>query len=175
MSNGGLDKDKDMGADVTLVETVLPTADATREVGRNLGAQVRAGDVIVLVGELGAGKTTLTQGLAEGMKVRGPITSPTFVISRVHPSLVEGPALVHADAYRLSSAAELDDIDPPVPTSVTVGEWGAAIAEQLSASWLAVDPRRRTGDDGADDALDADDPREIRVIGHGPRWSTHAD
>lgn len=182
--------DEDPTTDVTLLDTVLATADATREAGRALAARLRAGDVVVLVGELGAGKTTLTQGLAEGLDVRGPITSPTFVISRVHPSLGDGPALVHVDAYRLHGAAELEDIDldATVATSVTVVEWGSGVAEQLSDSWLAVELVRSLGDevasgdasgdadadlpmDGdADLAMDGDDPRRVRVVAHGPRW-----
>lgn len=82
------------------------TTDDTQDFGRRLGALLRGGDVLVLTGDLGAGKTTLTQGIAEGLGVRGPITSPTFVIARVHPSLVGGPLLVHVDAYRLGSALE---------------------------------------------------------------------
>ncbi|NUO34402.1 MAG: tRNA (adenosine(37)-N6)-threonylcarbamoyltransferase complex ATPase subunit type 1 TsaE, partial [Dermatophilaceae bacterium] len=99
----------------------------TRDFGRRLGALLRGGDVLVLTGDLGAGKTTLTQAVAEGLGVRGPITSPTFVIARVHPSLVGGPELVHVDAYRLGSALELDDLDldADLDASVTVVEWGA--------------------------------------------------
>ena len=89
----------------------LPDADAARAFGLALATVLRAGDVLVLTGDLGAGKTTLTQGLGEGLGVRGPITSPTFVIARVHPSLVGGPALVHVDAYRLGGAVELDDLE----------------------------------------------------------------
>ncbi|MDO5627511.1 MAG: tRNA (adenosine(37)-N6)-threonylcarbamoyltransferase complex ATPase subunit type 1 TsaE [Mobilicoccus sp.] len=160
-----------------LLERVLPTADDTTALGRALAAHLRAGDVLVLVGELGAGKTTFTQGLGDGLGVRGPITSPTFVLSRVHPSLVGGPDLVHVDAYRLAGAGEVDDIDldDTVATSVTVIEWGAGVAEQLSDSWLTVELLRATGGDastGEDVAADEDpdDPRTVRLTGHGPRW-----
>ena len=123
-------------------------------------ALLRAGDLVVLTGGLGAGKTTLTQGIAEGLGVRGPITSPTFVIARVHPSLVGGPALVHVDAYRLGGFAELDDLDldTSLEESVTVVEWGHGLAEDLSDDRLEVHPRRvRT-------------PARARVQTHGARW-----
>jgi len=112
----------------------------TQRFGRALGALLRGGDLLVLTGDLGAGKTTLTQSIAEGLGVRGPITSPTFVISRVHPSLVGGPALVHVDAYRLGSAVELDDLDldADLDASVVVVEWGAGLAEQLSVTRLEL-------------------------------------
>ena len=116
------------------------TTDDTQDFGRRLGSLLRGGDVLVLTGDLGAGKTTLTQSIAEGLGVRGPITSPTFVISRVHPSLVGGPALVHVDAYRLGSAVELDDIDldADLDASVVIVEWGAGLAEQLSDTRLEL-------------------------------------
>ena len=118
----------------------LPDTDATIELGRRLGGLLRAGDLVVLTGGLGAGKTTLTRGLGEGLGVRGPVTSPTFVIARVHPSLVGGPLLVHADAYRLGGVAELDDLDldADLETAVTVVEWGAGLAEGLAEDRLEV-------------------------------------
>ena len=118
----------------------LPTAEATQDLGRRLGRALRAGDLVVLTGDLGAGKTTLTQGLGEGLGVRGPVTSPTFVIARVHPSIVGGPALVHVDAYRLGGALELDDLDldADVADSVTVVEWGHGVAERLADAYLEV-------------------------------------
>lgn len=119
---------------------VLETADETHEWGAQLGSLLEAGDVLVLTGGLGAGKTTLTQGIAEGLGVRGPITSPTFVISRIHPSLTGGPALVHVDAYRLGGPDELDDLDldADIADSVTVVEWGAGMAEALAAEHLEI-------------------------------------
>lgn len=116
------------------------SADEAQEWGRRLGALLRAGDLVVLTGGLGAGKTTLTQGIAAGLGVRGPITSPTFVIARIHPSLVGGPALVHVDAYRLGSHDELDDLDldAEIAASVTVVEWGAGMAETLAEQHLEV-------------------------------------
>ena len=109
-------------------------AAATRAAGLDFAQSLGAGDLVILSGELGAGKTTFTQGLAEGLGVRGPITSPTFVLARVHPSLVGGPALVHVDAYRLGGLAELDDLDldASVDESVTVVEWGEGKAEVLA-------------------------------------------
>jgi tRNA threonylcarbamoyladenosine biosynthesis protein TsaE len=109
-------------------------AAATRAAGLEFAKRLRPGDLVILSGELGAGKTTFTQGLAEGLGVRGPITSPTFVLARVHPSLVGGPALVHVDAYRLGSLAELDDLDldASMDESVTVVEWGEGKAEVLA-------------------------------------------
>lgn len=159
--------------------TTLPDAGDTRAWGEALAARLRAGDVVVLTGELGAGKTTLTQGLADGLGVRGPITSPTFVIARVHPSLVGGPALVHVDAYRLGGALELDDLDLDATTedSVTVVEWGHGLAEALADSWLEVELTRAMAADAPAEpgqAVEADtpDPRTVRLIGHGPRWAT---
>lgn len=118
------------------------------------------GDLLVLTGALGAGKTTLTQGIADGLGVRGPVTSPTFVIARVHPSLGGGPDLVHVDAYRLGSALELDDLDldADLGSSVTVVEWGAGLAEQLSDARLEI-------------TLIGDDERTVRLVGVGDRWS----
>lgn len=109
-------------------------AAATRAAGTAFAQRLRPGDLVILSGELGAGKTTFTQGLAEGLGVRGPITSPTFVLARVHPSLVGGPALVHVDAYRLGGLAELDDLDldASFDESVTVVEWGEGRAEVLA-------------------------------------------
>ena len=144
-------------------------ADQTRKAGQWLGERLTRGDLIILSGELGAGKTTFTQGLAEGLGVRGPITSPTFVIARVHPSVVGGPPLVHVDAYRLGSLAELDvlDLDASVEESVTVVEWGEGKAEVLSGDRIEVRIERALADDAGTDA-DADtDPRMITILVHG--------
>lgn len=121
-------------------QVLLDDAEATQEWGARLGGLLRAGDLLVLTGGLGAGKTTLTQGIAAGLGVRGPITSPTFVIARIHPSLGDGPALVHVDAYRLGGSAELDDLDldAEIAESVTVVEWGSGLAEGLAESHLEL-------------------------------------
>lgn len=139
----------------------LPTAEDTRGVGDRLAALLRAGDLLILTGDLGAGKTTLTQGLGEGLGVRGPVTSPTFVIARVHPSLTGGPSLVHVDAYRLGDAAELDDLDldTDLDEAVTVVEWGSGLAETLSAGRLEL---RLTRAD--------DDVRTLTLAPVGARW-----
>jgi tRNA threonylcarbamoyladenosine biosynthesis protein TsaE len=143
----------------------VPDAAAMRSLGRRLAGLLRAGDLVILIGELGAGKTTLVQGIGDGLGVRGPVTSPTFVIARVHPSLAGGPDLVHADAYRLSSPAEVDDLDldATLDSSVTVIEWGGGLAEGLAADRLEVAI-----------AL-AGEGRDVRVTGHGHRWSALGD
>jgi tRNA threonylcarbamoyladenosine biosynthesis protein TsaE len=142
-----------------VVSPALPSAEDTRAWGRQLGEVLRRGDLVVLTGGLGAGKTTLTQGLADGLGVRGPITSPTFVIARVHPTLVAGPALVHVDAYRLGGFAELDDLDldTSLEDSVTVVEWGHGLAEDLADDRLEV-------------VLEGEDTRTARLTTHGRRW-----
>jgi tRNA threonylcarbamoyladenosine biosynthesis protein TsaE len=146
----------------------VPDAETMRELGRRVAAVLRPGDVVVLTGELGAGKTTFTQGLGAGLGVRGDVTSPTFVISRVHPTTVGGPPLVHVDAYRLGGIAELDDLDldTALEDSVTVVEWGEGIAEGLAESRLEVRIERAMGAD-PDDELD---PRRVSVTALGPRW-----
>lgn len=122
-----------------VVRRDVESAEAMVELGRLLGLRLRAGDVVLLTGELGAGKTTFMRGLGEGMGVRGPITSPTFVIARRHPSLVGGPALVHADAYRLGSAGEFEDLDLDADDAVVCVEWGRDRAEGLSPRRLEID------------------------------------
>lgn len=117
----------------------MDSAEGMVELGRLLGMRLRAGDVVLLSGDLGAGKTTLMRGVGQGLGVRGPVTSPTFVIARRHPSLVGGPALVHADAYRLSSAAEFEDLDLEADDAVICVEWGRDRAEGLSDERLEVD------------------------------------
>ena len=122
-----------------VVTREVESAEAMVELGRLLGVRLCAGDVVLLTGDLGAGKTTLMRGLGEGLGVRGPITSPTFVIARRHPSIVGGPALVHADAYRLGSAQEFDDLDLEADDAVMCVEWGRDRAEGLSQRRLHVD------------------------------------
>ncbi|MEC4017432.1 tRNA (adenosine(37)-N6)-threonylcarbamoyltransferase complex ATPase subunit type 1 TsaE [Streptomyces sp. H27-D2] len=164
-----------------------------RDFGTRLAGLLRPGDLVLLTGELGAGKTTLTRGLGQGLGVRGAVTSPTFVIARVHPSLSDGPALVHVDAYRLGGGLdEMEDLDLDVslPESVVVVEWGDGKVEELSDDRLHVVIERTVGaaapalagggDGGADgwaeaDDLaglgDLDDVREVSVTGVGPRWA----
>jgi tRNA threonylcarbamoyladenosine biosynthesis protein TsaE len=134
----------------------VSTAEQTHALAARLGAVVEAGDILVLTGELGAGKTTFTQGLGEGMGVRAGIISPTFVLVRIHPNLPEGPRpggpdLVHVDAYRLESAAEIDDIDleNTLDSTVTVVEWGRGRVEHLSDSWLDIELYRAVGTAGS--------------------------
>ena len=145
-------------------ELRIATDGDMRDLGRRLAALLRAGDLVILAGPLGAGKTTLVQGIGAGLGVRGPVTSPTFVIARVHPSVAgSGPALVHADAYRLGSISEVDDLDldTDAASAVTVVEWGAGLAEILAADRLeiSIEPDR----DG--------DARTVRINGHGARWN----
>ena len=125
--------------------------------------------MLVLTGELGAGKTTFTQGLGEGLGVRGGITSPTFVIARVHPSLGEGPELVHVDAYRLDGRAELDDLDldTELDEAVTVVEWGSGLAESLSDDRLEIRIARATASTDVDPEAD---PRVVEIDPVGRRW-----
>ncbi len=162
--------------------------DAMANLGAIIAAQLRAGDVVLLTGELGAGKTTLTRGLGAALGVRGTVTSPTFVLARTHPR--EGaPPLVHVDAYRLGGADELDDLDLDFDASIVVVEWGLGLIEELVDSWLAVTIERPLGagkpattgapvnsggletpDDAADETAIIE-PRAVTIEGVGDRWS----
>lgn len=140
-------------------------AEQTRAVGAELAALLRAGDVVVLSGEVGAGKTTLTQGLGEGLGVRGPITSPTFALARKHPSLVGGPDLVHVDAYRIDGSLDLEDLDldADLDGAVVVIEWGCGLVDDLSPERVEVLLHRPIGADDGDD-------REFTVTFVGDSW-----
>jgi len=156
------------------IEITLTSPEETRDVGRRLAGVLRAGDLLILSGDLGAGKTTLTQGIGAGLGVRGDVTSPTFVISRVHPPLGPGPALVHADAYRLGGIEELDDLDldTSLDEAVTVVEWGEGVAEGLADTRLEVHLTRARGGDREVGPVDTEDhdPRTLRVTPVGARW-----
>lgn len=169
-------------ADLTLT---LPAAADTQAAAKALASVLRAGDLLLLIGELGAGKTTFTQGLGEGLGVRGGIISPTFVLARVHPSLVGGPELVHVDAYRLGSAGELEDLDlaDTMDRAVTVVEWGRDRAEGLADSRLELELIRPVGgalapgapapwesEELEDDVVE----RTLTVRAIGPRWDAEA-
>ncbi|MFF9407404.1 tRNA (adenosine(37)-N6)-threonylcarbamoyltransferase complex ATPase subunit type 1 TsaE [Streptomyces anandii] len=154
-------------ADPVSAEITVTSPEQMRELGRRLAKLLRAGDLVMLSGELGAGKTTLTRGLGESLGVRGAVTSPTFVIARVHPSLGDGPPLVHVDAYRLSGGLdEMEDLDLDVslPESVVVVEWGEGKVEELTDERLQVVIHRAVGDTH-------DEVRHVTVTGVGPRWA----
>jgi tRNA threonylcarbamoyladenosine biosynthesis protein TsaE len=144
------------------------TREDTQAFAERLAPSLRAGDLLILSGDLGAGKTTFTQGLGRALGVRGDITSPTFVIARVHPSLGDGPPLVHADAYRVGGIVELDDLDldTSADDAITVVEWGEGLAEGLSDERLEISIRRAHGSDLSEDH----DPRQIVVQPVGLRW-----
>jgi tRNA threonylcarbamoyladenosine biosynthesis protein TsaE len=137
----------------------LPTVADTQAFGRELADLLRAGDLVVLAGPLGAGKTALTQGIGAGLGVRGPVTSPTFVLARVHRG--GRLPLVHVDAYRLGSIADVDDLDLDATAgeAVTVVEWGHGLVEQLADEHLVVELDRRD-----------DDVRTARLVPVGPGW-----
>jgi tRNA threonylcarbamoyladenosine biosynthesis protein TsaE len=145
-------------------ELRIATDGVMRDLGRELAARLRAGDLVILTGPLGAGKTTLVQGIGEGLGVRGPVTSPTFVIARVHPARGgSGPSLVHADAYRLGSVSELDDLDldADMAAAVTVVEWGEGLAEGLAEDRLEI-------------SIQPDPDSDVRTVwlnGYGARWN----
>ncbi|QOV36206.1 tRNA (adenosine(37)-N6)-threonylcarbamoyltransferase complex ATPase subunit type 1 TsaE [Streptomyces ferrugineus] len=153
--------------DPMTVELTITSPEQMRELGRRLAKLLRAGDLVMLSGELGAGKTTLTRGLGKGLGVRGAVTSPTFVIARVHPSLGDGPPLVHVDAYRLSGGLdEMEDLDLDVslPDSVIVVEWGEGKVEELTEERLQLVIHRAVGDT-------TDEVRQVTVTGLGDRWA----
>ena len=172
----------------------IETPDDMELLGARIAARLEAGDLVALNGELGAGKTTLTRGIGAALGVRGAVTSPTFVLARTHPRASGEAPLVHVDAYRLSSAAELDDLDIDFDGSIVVVEWAAGMVHGVADSWLDVDIRRPVGGptasagssgDGtetSDDTVventavedtavdDMVEPRQVTITGHGPRW-----
>lgn len=144
----------------------VPTGEAMQHLGARLARLLQPGDVLIASGELGAGKTTLAQGVGAGLQVDQPVISPTFVLSRVHPSLAGGPDFVHVDAYRLDSVAEVEDLDleESLATSVTLVEWGVGVAEGLSGDRLDIDIQRS--------ADLQDETRVVYLSGVGDRWSS---
>jgi len=158
-----------------LLDTTVATTDAMGALGARLAVVLRAGDLVVLTGPLGAGKTTMTRGLGAALGARGQVSSPTFVLARTHPTTA-GPDLVHVDAYRLSDPVELDDLDLDWDASIVVVEWGRGFVDGSADSVLDVEIIRATGADATpDDDLDPDDvpdePRRVVVTGTGPRWA----
>lgn len=175
-------------------EFATSTAEQTQALAANLASLLRAGDLLILSGELGAGKTTFTQGLGRSLGVRAGIISPTFVLVRIHPNMPDGPNpggpdLVHVDAYRLATPGEIDDIDleNTMDTSVTVVEWGQDRVEHLSENRLELQLIRAVGGDSGPDTVeepaelaqqdfdfeeeDDDEPRVLRLRAVGPRWA----
>ena len=175
-------------------------AESTRALGARLAALLRSGDLVLLTGGLGAGKTTLAQGIGAAMDVRGRVSSPTFIIARAHPALGDGPDLIHVDAYRLTSLEEVDalDLDSSIERSVTLVEWGQDKVEGLAEDRLEISVDRPHGglpaaggadpatrDDGASAPGDADPAahtaldldgvddgrRVITIRAHGRGWS----
>jgi tRNA threonylcarbamoyladenosine biosynthesis protein TsaE len=132
-----------------MISKSVSTADEMRTLAAEFAKSLLAGDVVILSGPLGAGKTTFTQGLAAGLGVRGPITSPTFVISRIHPSLSNGPSLIHVDAYRVNSLSEIDDLDldSDLEQAVLVAEWGEGKIDALVSPTYVVEISRSEGED----------------------------
>lgn len=135
-------------------------AEAMEQLGRDIAAVLDAGDVVILSGELGAGKTTLTRGIGQGLGLRDIVTSPTFVVARTHQRADgSGPHLIHVDAYRLSGPAEFDDLDIDAERNIVVVEWGDGMAEELADTWLAVRIHRPIGGDD----FDTDSPRRVEI------------
>lgn len=150
----------------------------TRAAGELLAKHLRRGDLVMLSGGLGAGKTTFTQGIGSGLQVKGRVSSPTFIVARVHPSLAGGPDLIHADAYRIKDLTDLEtlDLDSTLDQAITVIEWGEGKTEQLSADRLEIEIHREQGgiatsSDGVVDLAEMDDgKRTITIRPLGKRW-----
>lgn len=160
--------------DLPLELTVrVPNAEAMEALGMRLAGLLRAGDVLQLIGPLGAGKTTLTRGIGAGLGARGTVQSPTFVLARTHQTDV-GAKLVHVDAYRLQRAIEFDDLDIDFARSIVVVEWPRDYLDGLIDHWLEVEIERSGAADASTETGDAStetgDMRLVRVRGIGARW-----
>jgi tRNA threonylcarbamoyl adenosine modification protein YjeE len=138
---------------------LISDAEAMHQLGLEISKHLRAGDLVLLNGPLGAGKTTLARGIGEGLGASGTVQSPTFVLARTHKTKL-GPKLVHVDAYRLSSAIELDDLDIDFENSVVVVEWARDYVDGQSDNWLSVEISRAA----------ESEKRSVIIQGHGERW-----
>ena len=151
-----------------MIELTVATPDEMEALGARLASRLKAGDLVALNGELGAGKTTFTRGLGAALGVRGAVTSPTFVLARTHPRPEGGAPLVHVDAYRLSTAMELDDLDIDFATSIVVVEWGAGKLDGITDEWLELDIVRPIGGVETEEGVE---PRHVTATGIGPKWA----
>jgi tRNA threonylcarbamoyl adenosine modification protein YjeE len=150
-----------------LTETVLArfeveTPEQMHDLGLKIAKELRKGDLVLLSGQMGAGKTTLSRGVGEGLKVLGTVSSPTFVIARTHKTRDGQAPLVHVDAYRLTSPAELDDLDIDFENSIVLVEWGRGFTEGIVDSFLDVEIIRSSNP--------LEEVREVSIIGVGERW-----
>ncbi len=146
-----------------LAKFQISTAEEMNEFGIRVAGLLKAGDLVILTGPLGAGKTTFTRGVGEGLKAIGNVSSPTFVIARTHKRENSSVSLVHVDAYRLSSVHEFDDLDIDIENSIVLVEWGRGFAEALADSWLDIEIER--------DTTGESDVRTVTVIAHGERFA----
>lgn len=146
-----------------LAELSVADENEMHELGVRIAGKLRAGDLVVLIGPLGAGKTTFSRGVGSALGAIGNVSSPTFVIARTHKLTGRDEVLVHADAYRLSSAAELDDLDIDWPNSIVLVEWGKGMLDGISNDWLEIEIER--------DHTGATEERQVRITGFGARWN----
>ena len=147
---------------IELAKLQISTAEDMHEFGSKLAGILKAGDLVILTGPLGAGKTTFTRGVGEGLQAIGNVSSPTFVIARTHKRENSEVPLVHVDAYRLSSVHEFDDLDIDIDHSIVLVEWGRGFAEELAESWLDIEiGRDHTGES---------DIRDVTITAHGSRF-----
>ncbi len=146
----------------TIFDKTIASSEDMHALGIRLAKELKAGDLVILIGPLGAGKTTLTRGVGEGLEVEGNVSSPTFVIARTHKREGKAP-LVHVDAYRLSSPTELDDLDIPFASSIVLVEWGKGLTDEISEHWLEVEISR--------DSTGTTEERQVKMTGFGDRWA----
>lgn len=151
-----------MTISTVLLDSVIETTEEMLELGERVSKSFRAGDLVLLIGPLGAGKTTFTRGVGKGMNVIGNVSSPTFVIARTHRRENSDAPLVHVDAYRLGSPAELDDLDIPFAKAIVLVEWGKGLTEGIAENWLEININR--------DTTGESETRTVQLTGFGPRW-----
>ena len=151
-----------MSSKNTIFEATIASSEDMHELGLKLANQLKAGDLVILIGPLGAGKTTLTRGVGEGLQVEGNVSSPTFVIARTHKREGKAP-LVHVDAYRLGSPQQLDDLDIPFASSIVLVEWGKGLTDEISEHWLEIEISR--------DTTGSSEDRQVMITGFGERWA----
>jgi tRNA threonylcarbamoyl adenosine modification protein YjeE len=149
-------------ASTLLFDSIIETTEEMINLGESVSKVLTTGDLVLLIGPLGAGKTTLTRGVGKGLKAIGNVSSPTFVIARTHKCENSDTPLVHVDAYRLGSPSELDDLDIPFREAIVLVEWGKGLTDGIADNWLEIEIAR--------DTTGVSETRTIRITGFGPRW-----